>query len=152
MELNLQWQRKLPLKKSKFENLIYECDLPKIPVHSGIYVVGRTFGRSFEALYVGQALNLRSRIKGQLNNLGLMKNVQNAAAGNRHVLVGVFLPKPAQNRAKCLSILESALIRHYMSEGHDLFNKQGKKIKSHAVNSIGAKTLVPKRILVDIKK
>ena len=54
----------------------YAPDLDLIPKSAGIYVFYRKHGSSFEVFYVGKALNLRSRLKGQINNLKLMNSIK----------------------------------------------------------------------------
>jgi hypothetical protein len=39
--------------------------------------------------------------------------------------------------SKVLDIVERSLIRHFLSEGHDLANKQGARIRRHAIRSSG---------------
>jgi len=65
MELKLEWTRRIPLKNGA-PGLIYTVDLEKLPWAPGVYIFGRTFGRNFEALYVGRAQRIRGRIRGQL--------------------------------------------------------------------------------------
>jgi hypothetical protein len=131
------------------QNLIYSFDHSKLPEGAGVYVFGRRFGKQFEALYVGKAGELRSRTKGQLNNLRLMQHLKTAKNGKRILLVARFVSKPGQQEAKCLAILERALIRFFLSEGHDLVNKQGTRLRRHEIGSIGTRTKVPRLMFVD---
>ncbi len=137
MKLHLEWTRPIPLRDATRENLIYAVDLEKLPKVPGVYVFGRRFGSAFEALYVGKALNIRGRVKGQFNNLRLMQHLKNAKSGKRIVLTGRFIPKPGQNKSKCVALIERALIRYFLSEGHDLVNKQGTRLRRHEVASAG---------------
>lgn len=137
MELELSWLKPIPLKDARRDGLIYTVDWSKFPRSPGLYVFGRSFGSSFEALYVGKAGRLQGRIKGQLNNLRLMRHLQNARIGKRIVLVGEFQAKPGQQQAACLKNLERAFIRHYLSEGHDLVNIQGTSLRQHKISSNG---------------
>jgi hypothetical protein len=45
--------------------------------------------------------------------------------------------KPGQQRDRCLPLVERALIRYFLSEGHDLVNKQGVRLRRHEVSSSG---------------
>ena len=96
-----------------------------------MYVFGRRFGDDLEALNVGKANDIRGRVRGQLKNLPLMLHLQKAKNGKRFVFSARFIPKPGQRAEKCLALLERALIRYYLSEGHDLVNKQGARLRRH---------------------
>jgi hypothetical protein len=137
MILNYEWGRPLQLRDGSKENLIYTTTLNKLPAQSGIYIFGRRYGSGFEALYVGQATNIRSRVKTQFNNVRLMQHLRNAKAGKRVVLAGSFHAKPGQKLKKCMDLAELALIRHFLSEGHDLVNKHGVLLRRHEVESSG---------------
>ncbi len=137
MKLNIDWSRPIPLRDGRSENLIYTVDLERLPGAPGVYVFGRRFGSGFEALYVGKANNIRNRVKSQLRNLKLILHVENAKAGRRVLLTGCFVSKPGQQKAKCLGILERALMRHFLSEGHDLVNVQGTRLRRHEIASAG---------------
>lgn len=58
------------------------------------------------------------------------------------LLVGEYVTKPGQRIEKCLDLTERALIRYFLSEGHDLVNKQGTRIRRHELESTGRR---PKR-------
>lgn len=122
--------------------MIYGVDLKRIPSGAGVYLFGRRFGSHFEALYVGKASSTRGRVKGHLNNLRLMQHLRNAKAGRRVVLAGRLVTRQGQNLEKCLGLAERAFIRYFLSEGHDLVNKQGTRLRRHEVLSTG---LHPKR-------
>lgn len=113
----------------------YSIDTTKIPAVAGIYVFLRVHGSSAEALYVGKATNLNSRIKQQLNNLKLMTSIQNATNGERRLVFAECLPKPGQQVPKMLPICEKALIRYYLAQGHSLVNIQGTRLKFHELDS-----------------
>jgi hypothetical protein len=138
MHLQLEWTRRLPLRDGRKIGLLYAVDLEKVPNKPGVYIFGRTFGRSFEALYVGKARNLRRRVAGQLkNNVRLMMHMSNASIGKRIVLAGVFKPKPGQNKDRCLALIERAFIRYFLSETHDLVNVSGTRLRQHEIASRG---------------
>ena len=137
MELRLHWHSPVILKEDVSNGMIYHFDFSKLPDCGGVYLFGRSWGNQFEALYVGKAKNVRSRTKGHMNNVRLMNHLKQAANGKRVVLAGEFDPRPGQQRDKCLKILERGLIRHFLSEGHDLVNVQGVKIRTHSISSSG---------------
>ena len=137
MRLAVEWTRPIPLKDAAKQNLMYSVLLDKLPPVPGVYVFGRRWGGQFEALYVGKANRIRNRVTVQLNNLRLMQHVKNAKAGKRIVLAGCIVTKPGQQRDRCLPLVERALIRYFLSEGHDLVNKQGVRLRRHEVASSG---------------
>jgi hypothetical protein len=147
MKLHVEWGRPLLLKDATKDNMIYGLDLSKVPRGAGVYIFGRRWGSQFEALYVGKAGIIRSRVKGHLNNLRLMQHLRNAKTGKRLVLAGKLVTKPGQKLAKCLVLSERALIRYFLSEGHDLVNKQGTRLRRHEVQSSGSH---PKRFFPQV--
>ena len=137
MNLHVEWGRPIQLKDASRDNMIYRLDLGKVSADAGIYIFGRRWGSQFEALYVGKAGNIRSRVKGHLNNLRLMQHLHNAKTGKRIVLAGRLGTKRGQQLPKCLVLAERALIRYFLSEGHDLVNKQGTRLRRHELESSG---------------
>ena len=121
---------------------------------SGIYVLGRRWGNEFEALYVGKATGLRGRVKSQLNNLRLMQHLKNAKGGKRIILTGRMISKPGQRLEQSLLLVERALIRYFLSEGHDLVNKQGTRLRRHEIASSGKhpKKFIPRVMYVEKAK
>jgi hypothetical protein len=137
MIFTLEWSRIIRLRDASKQNMIYAVALDKVPSVRGIYIFGRRFGGSFEALYVGQAKNIRGRVKSQLNNVRLMQSLKNAKAGRRILLTGRLKGQRGRSRVKALDLVERAFIRHFLSEGAELVNRQGVKIKRHEVISSG---------------
>jgi hypothetical protein len=137
MDLRITWHYPVKLKKSRSDSLsIYELDLEKAPAQPGVYVFMRRFGRTLNPLYVGKAQNLRARVGQQLGTVKLMKGIQNAANGSRALVFGEFIPRPGQNANRCVLLIEKALIRHFLSEGHELLNKAGTRIPTkHSLTS-----------------
>jgi len=85
----------------------------------------------------------------QLKNLPLTLHLKKAKNGKRIILAGRFVSKPGQQEEKCLILLERALIRYFLSEGHDLVNKQGTRLKRHEITSKNPRWMVPKLMFVD---
>ena len=84
MHLNVKWHKPMKLRKCKDTSTsIYELDLQNVPTTSGVYVFVRKFGKDLKPLYIGKALNLRTRINQQLGSLKLMRGIQNSASGLR---------------------------------------------------------------------
>jgi hypothetical protein len=154
MKLAVDWQRPIPLQSGVREGLIYTVDLDKIEPVPGIYIFARRWGRSFEALYVGQSQRLRYRIRGHLNNLRLMNHIKAAKTGRRFVIIGESVTRRGPRLPKVLKLLERAYLQHYLAEGHDLVNKQGTKIRRHEIISSGRipKAFVPSQIYLERSK
>ncbi len=137
MKLQVEWSRPIQLRDASNDNMIYGVDLTRITAGSGVYIFGRRWGSQFEALYVGKAGKIRSRVKSHLNNLRLMQHLHNAKTGKRVVLAGRLITKRGQQISKCMVLTERALIRYFLSEGHDLVNKQGTRLRRHELASAG---------------
>jgi hypothetical protein len=151
MRIQIQWLHPLQLRDATKDNMIYSLDLSKVPKEAGVYVFGRRWGHGFEALYVGKAGRVRSRVKGQLNNLRVMQHLRNAKTGRRIVHVGRIITRPGQRLEKTMTLVERALIRYFLSEGHDLVNKQGTRIKRHEISAEGRhpRGFVPRNMFVE---
>jgi hypothetical protein len=138
MKIALKWEKPLPLRDGSAQNQIYMCrGLDNLPMKPGVYVFAREFAKNVAPLYIGQAAKLRGRIEGQFNNLRLMMGIKNAQAGNRILLVARVNLKPGQQTGKVLDIVESALIKNALAQGHDLLNQQGTKTRVHIIRSQG---------------
>lgn len=136
MKLHVDWTRPISLKYSRAADS-FAVALERVPKKAGVYIFGRKYGTKFEALYVGRANRVRGRVKGQLNNLRLMHHIRDARAGKRVLLAGTFVPLPGQQKERCLPLIERALIRHFLSEGHDLVNISGTLLRQHEIDSTG---------------
>jgi len=151
MDLEIRWHKEFDLKESKKSEFIYEVDeLDAIPTSPGVYIFARAYGESISPLYIGQALNLQTRIKQQLNNLRLMRGVQHASNGYRLLFVAEFVAKGGQNAKKSISVIESALISTALVEGCELINVQGKKTLAHSIASSGnrkARSWLPENVI-----
>jgi len=151
MKLQIEWSRPMQLEDAHEDGMIYDLDLQKIAKGTaGVYIFGRLWNAEFEALYVGQAGKIRGRLKNHLNDLRLMRHLQQAKTGKRLVLVGrINIKGPKLNR--CLRVAELALIRHFLSEGHHLANTQGVQIWQHEIWSSGQhpKRFFPKTIYLE---
>ncbi len=77
-----------------------------------------------------------------------MAHLKNAKAGKRVLLAGLIKAKPGQQISKSLELIERGLIRYFLSEGHDLVNKQGTRIRRHEIVSSGKK-FIPKLMYVE---
>jgi hypothetical protein len=136
MKLQVEWDDPVALRPIPRQAPMYSVDLEKVPDEPGVYVLGRKWGTGFEAIYVGKALNIRTRVKGQLNNLRLMRHLHDAKTGARVVVPGRLITKRGQQVERCLPIVERTCIRHFLSDGHHLVNIQGTLLRQHEVESV----------------
>lgn len=150
MQLKIEWSKPLPLKDAG-RGVGYSADISAFEQESAIYIFGRQWGRSYEALYVGQTQNLRLRLRNHLNNLNLMSHLRDAKSGQRVLIVGRPIVKQGQQIPKVLAVAEKTLIRHFIGEGHNLANKQGKRILMHALQSEGKlpKAFMPSALYIE---
>ena len=144
---HIEWQ-----KPQRLRTYPYSPDLELIPKTAGIYIFYRKYGTSFEVFYVGQALNLRSRVKGQLNNLKLMNSIRSATNGAKMLCYGEVVLKSGQQASSAITAAEKLLIRHFIEEGHELFNIQGVKLRVQTLTCdrpAGLKKLIPKHTQIE---
>jgi hypothetical protein len=93
-------------------------------------------------------------LEGQFNNLRLMMAIKKAHAGRRILLVARLKLKRGQRMSKVLDVVESALIKHSLAQGHDLLNQQGTKTRVHAIRSKGnnsSRQIAPLTMLAEKK-
>lgn len=140
MKIALKWEKPIRLRDGSRLGQIYSCrerDYRRFPRKAGVYVFARKYGKTVTPLYIGQASRLRGRIDDQFNNLRLMMGIKNSHTGRRILLVARVHLKPGQQMSKVLDIVESALIKNALAQGHDLLNQQGTKTKVHVIRSRG---------------
>ena len=144
MDLNVFWHKPVKLVDGSDQRLIYKCpSLDRIHPGPGVYVFGRRFGDGIEPRYIGQAKNVRQRIHQHLNgNVRLMTALRDAKIGSRVVLVGELRTKPGQQAAKVLRLIEAALIKYALAEGHEIVNSLGTKTPHHELSMEGNRLAV----------
>jgi hypothetical protein len=150
MKLSVVWQKPVILRNSPNSGCGYLVDLRKIKNIPGVYVFARRHNNQYEALYVGRTKTLRNRINQHTNNLALMDHIKSAKNGARVVVFGIPKTAQGQQMGKVLATLERALIRHFLSEGHDLLNEKGTRIERDEIKSTGKipKSFVPSEMFV----
>jgi hypothetical protein len=148
VNIEVAWSQPIPMKRTRSGG--YSVDLIRVPEAAGVYVYGRRWREGFEALHVGKALDIRSRINSQLNNGRLMSHIEEVKIGNRIVAAGVIQTKGGQRIEKCLTLVERALIRYFLSEGDDLVNAQGTHLRRHVISYTQTpRWLVPHEMYLD---
>jgi len=138
MQIKLEWLEPIVLEEGTKEDLfIYTCDEKLLPEEPGIYVFTRRFGKTFTPLYIGQATNLRSRIKGEFKSrIPLMKGIKKAQAGTRMLMVAKLKPaKWRRDLKEPLRIAEQVCIDYALSNGCNLLNVKGTKTPVHNIES-----------------
>jgi hypothetical protein len=140
---SLSWHQPQPMGRYP-----YHPNLESIPKTAGIYLFYRKHGLKYQVFYVGKALRLRSRIKGQLNNLKLMNGIHAAGTGSRFLAYAEVIVKPGQKAATAIHAAEKLMIRHFVDDGHILLNVQGVKIRVQTLNNDRPKDL---KLLIPVR-
>jgi len=150
MIVEIEWNEPLALRS------LSEKDVKRIRARlkngPGIYVFARRWGSDFEALYVGQASKLLGRVTTQFNNRKLIEHVMSARIGAKVLLTGYLVYNGTTNIKKSLNTAERAYIRYCIAQGHSLHNKQGTRLRTNEVLSVGrhGNTTFPKKIEVGV--
>ncbi len=143
----LNWHKPIDLPDGKTDAAV-----KLIPSKPGIYVFFREFGSSVQIFYVGKALKLQGRIKGQLNNHSLMTAISRAKNGKRKLVWAELKLKPGQTVDSALKAAEKLMIRHFVEEGQPVHNIQGKRIPVQTLTNKlikEVKHFVPSSVTVD---
>lgn len=143
----LNWQKPIDLPTGKVDP-----SLKLIPASPGVYVFFREHGSTVQIFYIGKALQLQSRIKGQLNNHGLMTAIGSAKNGKRKLAWAELKIRPGQTVEAALKAAEKLMIRHYVEEGQPVHNIQGRRIPVQTLtNNLikEVKHFVPSVVTVD---
>jgi len=153
MPLNIDatWSKPMTLLDGSKHKAIYHItNLDRIPEAAGAYIFARRHGRNVVPLYVGETANLRKRLEQHLNDVSVMKGIENAPSGKRLFLFCQVRTKRGQNIKKVLDILQRALIEHALSAGHQLLNIQLTKTKVNTITFKGNRTsekLAPRNMM-----
>ena len=143
----LNWRKPIDLPAGKTDPA-----MKLIPTSPGVYVFFREHGDSVQIFYVGKALKLQGRIKGQLNNHDLMTALDKAKNGKRKLVWAELKKKPGQTVEGALKAAERLMIRHFVEEGQPVHNIQGKRIPTQTLtNNLirEVKHFVPGSVTVD---
>ena len=83
-----------------------------------------------------------------------MKHIEDAKNGRRFLIYGRPVTKGGQKVDKVVTLLEKTMIRHFMSEGHDLVNQQGVRIRRHEIENSGPlpKVFMPSNMYLEKAK
>jgi hypothetical protein len=144
MDLEVFWHPPVALVDGTSVGLTYTCNsMERIHDGPGVYIFGRQFGDAVEPLYIGQAGNVRRRVYQHLNNnVRLMNSLAKAKNGTRVVLVGEWYAKQGQQARRVLRLIESALIKFALAEGHEILNDRGTRTPFHSLSMGGSRLAV----------
>lgn len=139
MELNVKWHAPIKLIDGDHDNLIYTAEgIEDWADTPGVYMFARVFNDKVTPLYIGKAERLGVRaLQHFKKSTQLMNGIRKARNGAKVLIFGQFTPKSGQSTAKCIGLIERALIDHALTEGHTLLNVQGTRTPSHTVNFSG---------------
>lgn len=136
MKISVTWHTPITLRGSARDLCdTFDCDV--LPAEAAIYIFARRFGENMEAIYVGKAEVLRSRIRQQLNNNRLMRALDDARIGARILIYGTFNGKRGQRIPVLLETVERALINHFTEQKHELINKRGTRLPVNEIEFDG---------------
>ena len=136
MQIKAEWSSPLLLRKSLSHNQIYEVDFDELPNCPGVYVFCRRYAGKVVPIYIGQTLSLCRRIKGHLNSLPLMREIEHSPNGQK-LLIYCTVHVNEERAKKQIKIIEKALILHAQTAGCVLFNKQGTRLPTDEINFTG---------------
>ncbi|HYQ23301.1 hypothetical protein [Stenotrophomonas sp.] len=144
MELNVKWHAPIKLIDGNHDNLIYTAEgLEDWAGMPGVYMFARIFNGKVYPLYIGKTESLGARaLQHFKKSTQLMIGIQKARNGTKVLIFGQFTPRSGQSTAKCIGLIERALIDHALTEGHTLLNVQGTRTRSHTVNFSGHQATV----------
>ena len=138
MDINIEWQKPVPLKDGKEYGLLYCVEgLEKYKKVPGIYMFGRKYDGAFYPLYIGKSLNLYVRIWQQFKNKSLTKEIKKMPKGTKVLVIGMFKRKPGQNADRCIKLVEKALIDRAQTIVDELYNVQGTRTRKHEITFSG---------------
>ncbi|KAA2236733.1 hypothetical protein [Salinarimonas soli] len=144
MEISIQWFE--PVQLTERGRLLLSPDnVPdEIPDVAGVYYFSRRYGSTHTPFYIGETLNLRSRLRSHLNTVAIVDvlrgiNVSDTQIrqGTRYFHYGALETKRNQDPKKCLSIVQKFMIRTAVEYGAPILNKNLTKIKIHNIHFAG---------------
>jgi hypothetical protein len=100
--LNIEGRWSAPINLVSDPRLIYECpEKNGVPKASGVYVFARRFGNSLVPVYIGEAADLRARLRQHLKgSVQLMKALNDAPSGARVFCIAKSSPKKGKTRTR----------------------------------------------------
>ncbi len=141
VNINARWSKPIELLDGSAQNAIYRIsDIDRLPETPGVYLFARRHGANVVPLYIGETANLKKRLEQHLNDIKVMKGIENAPGGKRLYLYAQVKTKRGQKIERVLDILQRALVEHALSVGHELLNIQLTRTKLNTINFEGNRT------------
>ena len=145
MHIHIEWQQPIQLTRHR-KALVSEDDLPdKIKGKPGVYFFSRRFGSKFEPFYIGETLNIRSRLKDHLKSKKIafvlldIDPRTEIKGGVRYFHYGYIRTKPGQDAKTCIKIVQRYLLREAISREIKLINKNLTTVQTHSLTLAGSK-------------
>ncbi len=147
MEITIRWQKPIQLTKHK-RIIVDEDDLPAgLRAEPGVYFFSRKFGTKRVPFYIGESQNVRARLKQHLATTKIADVLRSLSAEDDQIKIGVrffhfgyLLARPGHKPSVCLKIVQKALIRQAVEQGHPILNTQLKKFRTHNLHFEGGKS------------
>ena len=134
-------------KLTKHKKLIIEEKrlLQVVEKRPGVYFFSRKFGENFKPFYIGETNNIRVRLFTHWHSAAIQDvlrgfggaSIKSIKGGERYFHFG-YLAKNPVNPKKYLKIAQKYLIRHALSQGITLLNKNLIKINVDTLEFVGS--------------
>lgn len=128
MQITLDWQEAIELGTSTtLRDNIKNFDLKQIPQITGIYLFYRETRSEDcpqEVLYIGQTVNMRTRMKQHFNSLGLIEWLEDTPQGKKCLIFAELKTRGMNNIERALNQAEKGLIQHFIENDHPLLNRK----------------------------
>jgi hypothetical protein len=146
MEISIDWQKPVQLTRHK-RIIVDKDDLPEaIEARAGVYFFARRFGRICVPFYIGETLNIRSRLKQHLGTVKIADVLRSLVGAEETIKIGVryfhfgYIRAQAPTKQKrCLKIVQKYLIRQAVENEIAILNTNLKKFKTHDLLFEGSK-------------
>ena len=142
MKLHFEWQVPLSLTLNKKIVVTKSSpDLDRIKDIAGVYYFARNHGSKSEPFYIGESLNLRTRLKQHLETARIadilrgmsVTGAPDISGGTRSFHFAYFNPKPGQDTKKAIRIAQKFMIRETVASNLPLLNSKLTIIKTHSL-------------------
>lgn len=125
MDIKINWHQLRKLTDGSKQNLIYACDTSKIPDTPGVYIFARLHGQSVDPIYIGESLNLKTRIEQHLKFVPPMQAIENRKSGTRILMYGTLTTGKGCPSQEDRATSRTSTNQYALAQGADLVNWQG---------------------------
>ena len=150
MELEVKWSSPVLLAQNK--KLVFEDEedlnwiLEQIPSRPGVYYFSRKFGVTYQPFYIGETMDLRSRLKTHLKTADIKDILRgmkipniDVKNGKKFFHYGESVGKKGQQAKRCIDLIQRYMIREAVANTFPLLNVHLTVIKTHSVSFSGSK-------------